>query len=370
METESSGEQLAATIGFVFAGLAFAVAFLDWSPAVAAFGIPSVPGAVMAGVALVVLFLRRYTLVDRQATVVALFGFVGVIVSTAAALVLPAFSGDTNPPVGVGVYVALLAGIVGIGAAFADVRGFRSEAVLSRVRWGLVSIGLGVGGLFFGVLLSTAASGLLGPLLPAVARSSLVTVVFSLGLGLVAVGYASQCPEGLGYFDVRLPDTRGWLYVVGGLIGMFVVLIAGGVVSSLLGLPSATHGFMQQAQTQPGMLLPLIPLSIIAIGPSEELLNRNVVQKVLYGTYSRTGAVLLATLVFTVIHVPAYGGGSTPAALFVTLIRLFLVSLVLSVVYERTKNVVVAALVHGGFNAIQFGAAYLIITNGSLLPVG
>lgn len=366
MGTESSGEQTAATLGVVFAGFAFAAAFLDWTPVVAAYGIPSVPGAVTAGVALVVLLLRRHTLVDRPAAVVALLGFGGVIVSAAAALVLPALTGTTNPSVGVGVYIAFLAGIVGGGAAYADAQGFGSKAVMSRVRWGLVSTGLGVGGLFFGFLLSLTVTGLLRPFLSNLVRSSLVTVVFSLGLGLVAIGYALQRPEGLDYFDIQMPDRRGWLYVIGGLVGMFVFLLAGGVVSSLLGLPSAKHGFMQQAQAQPEILLPLIPLSFIAIGPSEELLNRNVVQKVLYGSYSRTGAVLLATLIFTVIHVPAYGGGSSPAALFVTLIRLFLVSLVLGVVYERTKNVIVPALVHGGFNAIQFGAAYLLITTSAL----
>lgn len=365
MVSDSARDQLASTLGFVFAGIAFAVSFQAWSPAVTAFGIPSLPGAVTAGIALVVLFLRRYQLVNRSVGYIAVFAFLGVIMSAALALVLPAIQGNTNPPVGLGVYIALLAGLVGTGAAYADARGFSTDAVLSRIQWGLISIGLGVGGLLFGFLLSAAASGLIGPLLPTVARSSLVTVVFSLGLGLVAVGYTLQRPEGLGFFDVRMPDRRGWTYVLGGLIGMFGVLIAGGLLSSLLGLPSATHSFMQQAQTQPGMLLPLVPLSIIAIGPSEELLNRNVVQKVLYDDYSRAGAVLLATLIFTAIHVPAYGGGSSPAGLFVTLVRLFLVSLVLSVVYERTENVVVAALVHGGFNAIQFGVAYLLITTGT-----
>lgn len=370
MAGNTQEDQVAATLGFVIAVFAFAVAFLEWSPVVAAYGIPSIPGALTASVSLIVLLLRRYGLLDRSAAFIAVLGFSGVILSAVVALTLPAIRGNMNTAVGIGVYLALLVGTVGVGMAFSDARGFGSAAVFSRVRWGLVACGLGVGGLFFGVLLSTAVAGLLGPVLPEVARSSLVTVVFSLGLGIVAVGFAVQRPARLGYFDVRMPDTREWIYVVGGLIGMFGVLIAGGVVSSLLGLPSATHGFMQQAQTKPEILLPLIPLSILAIGPSEELLNRNVVQKILYGTYSRTGAVLLATLIFTVIHVPAYGGGTTPAALFVTLLRLFLVSLVLSVVYERTENVVVAALVHGGFNAIQFGAAYLIITTGSLSPIG
>ena len=359
-----TGSSTAATIGFVLAGIALAAAFLDWTPVVAAYGVPSLPGALTAGVALLALLARRHGTTTRSIALLALLAFVGVVVTAAAALLLPGLTGGPSPTAGAGVYLAMLAGVVGIGVAYADYVSTPDDAVLARVRDGLVATGIGVGGLLFAYLLTFSLLGLLGPLLPDGARNSVVTVVFSLGLGLVAAGYALQHPAGLSYFDVRLPDRRGWLYVVGGTVAMFVVLIVGGVVSTLLGLPSAEHGIIQQAQRNPGILLPLIPLSLLAIGPGEELLNRNVVQKHLYGSYSRYGAVLTATLVFTIIHVPAYGVGATPGALFVTLVRLFLISLVLGVVYERTRNVVVAALVHGGFDAIQFGAAYVLITRG------
>lgn len=364
MTADSAGDDsVAATLGFVLAGTALVAAFLDWTPAVAMYGVPSLPGAITAGLATGVLLLRRHGALDRTAASVAILGFVGFVASAAAALLLPGIA-DTDATAGVGVYVALLVGVVGIGVAYADSVGMRKDALLARIRDGLLATGIGVGGLFFAYLLVFATIGLLGTFIPSSLQNSLVTAVFSAGLGLVAAGYALQRPEGLDYFDVRMPDKRGWIHVVLGLVGMFAVLLVGGVVSSTIGLPSAQHGIIKQAQQNPAILLPLIPLSLLAIGPGEELLNRNVVQKSLYGAYSRWGAVLVATLIFTVIHVPAYGAGATPAALFVTLVRLFLVSLVLGVVYERTENVVVAALVHGGFDAIQFGAAYLLITNG------
>lgn len=357
-----SEDTTAATLGFVLAGVALAAAFLDWTPAVELYGVPSLPGAIAGGLALVVLGLRRHGTVDRQRSLLALLGFVGVIASASAALVLPSLSPGADPDVGIGVYVALLVGVVGIGLSYADYVSTPHRAVVSRLRHGLLATGIGIGGLVFGYLLTFTVLGLLGGLVPEGAQNSLVTVVFSVGLGIVAAGYALQRPERLDFFDVHLPDRRGWLYVVGGLVAMFVVLVAGGVVSVLLGLPSAEHGIIQQARENPAILLPLIPLSILAIGPGEEILNRNVVQKLLYDSYSRYGAVLVATLIFTVIHVPAYGTGATPAALFVTLVRLFLVSLVLGLIYERTENIVVPALVHGGFNAIQFGLAYLYLT--------
>lgn len=359
---EPSRDTLAATGGFVVAGLAIAVSFLEWTPAVAAFGVPSLPGLLTASVPLLVFFCRRHGIIARAWSWIALGGFVGIIASAIAALLLPTMLHEPTQPVGVGVYLALMAGFLGSGLSYADMAGLSESRLRTVFVDGTGAVILAVGGLLFGYLLTYVVVGLVAPVVPAGMQSALTTVVFSLGLGVVAVWYVSRYEGGLSYFDIENLDRRDWVYVAGGLVGMFAILILGGIVSSFLGLPSSKHGLMAQAQSRPSILLPLIPLSFIAIGPSEELLNRNVVQKRLYGSYSRTGAVLVATLLFTLLHIPAYGGGATPAALFVTLVRLFLVSLVLGVVFERTRNVVVAALVHGGFNAIQFGAAYILLT--------
>lgn len=362
--TATRDDTAAATLGFILAGVALASAFLEWTPVVAMAGVPGFPGAVAATVALGVLLLRRHGALARAWSPLALLGFVGVVASAAAALLLPDAAGEHVTTAGVGVYAALLVGSLGVGAAYADYVGMDRTSVTSRLQGGVTAALIGVGGLLFAYLLAFAVLGLFGALVPPAFQNAAVTVVFSVGLGVVAAAYALSRPEGVRFFDVRMPDRRGWLHVVGGLVGMFAVLVAGAAAGQLLGLPSTQHGIMEQAQTNPGILLPLVPLSLLAIGPGEELLNRNVVQKHLYGTYTRYGAVLVATIVFTVVHVPAYGAGATPAALLVTLVRLFLVSLVLGVVYERTDNVVVASLVHGGFDAIQFGAAYVLITSG------
>lgn len=359
-----SDSSTAATLGFVLAGIAFAAAFLDWTPVVAAYGIPSLPGAIAASIALVALLARRHGTASRTLAILGFLGFVGVVVSAAAALLLPGITGGRSPTAGLGVAIAMLAGVVGIGASYADYVNIPNDVVVARVRDGLVATGIGVGGLLFGILFASIFVGLLQTVVATSWLFHVQTAAFSLGLIVMAVAWALRTPERLDYFDISIPDRRGWLYVVGGTIGMFVLLIAGGIASQLLGLPSAEHGIMQTAQQTPSILLPLIPLGYLAIGPGEELLNRNVVQKLLYGSYTRYGAILVATLIFTVIHIPAYGLGATPAALLVTLVRLFLVSLVLGVVYERTENVVVAAIVHGNFDAIQFGAAYILITQG------
>jgi hypothetical protein len=189
------------------------------------------------------------------------------------------------------------------------------------------------------------------------------TAAFSIGLGVVAVGFLTVTDRDLSWFDVRRPRGWDWGYTVGGVVAMFVILFGLAALSSVLGIPAAQHGLIEAARDNPVLLLPFIPLSWLAIGPGEELLSRNVIQKHLYESFSRRSAVLVATVVFTIIHLPAYATAE-PAAVFATLLRLFAISLVLGVVYERTRNVVVAALVHGTYDAIQFGLAYVSITAG------
>jgi membrane protease YdiL (CAAX protease family) len=42
----------------------------------------------------------------------------------------------------------------------------------------------------------------------------------------------------------------------------------------------------------------------------------------------------------------------------------FVLALVLGATYEYTGNLTVPALIHGAYNAIQFGAAYVTTTGG------
>nr|WP_280921182.1 CPBP family intramembrane metalloprotease [Halarchaeum rubridurum] len=141
---------------------------------------------------------------------------------------------------------------------------------------------------------------------------------------------------------------------------MFGVLAATGVLAGALGVGNATHGTVAAIRETPWLGLLLVPVSLLFVGPGEELLMRNVVQKRLYSAFSRRGALFVASVVFTLVHLPAYATpGAGALALGVTLARLCCVALVLGVVYERTDSVVAAALAHGGYDAVQFGALFV-----------
>jgi len=126
-----------------------------------------------------------------------------------------------------------------------------------------------------------------------------------------------------------------------------------------LGVDAASHSVVRAAEANPEILLVLIPLSYLVIGPGEELLYRNVIQKSLYGSFSRRGAIVVASAIFAGAHIFAYSSpDSGPLATVATLLVIFALSLVLGTAYERTDNVLVPALIHGTFNAIAFAVTY------------
>lgn len=171
--------------------------------------------------------------------------------------------------------------------------------------------------------------------------------------------------QSLDYLDIAWLDRQDWTHVALGAVGLLGVVGGFDVLSATLGIESAQHGILAQARETPEILLALTPLAILCVGPGEELLYRNLVQKPLYSSVPRWAAVAIASVVFALVHLPAYlvsspSTGALAASLGVT----FGLSLVLGWIYERTRNIVVPALVHGGYDAVVYTVLYLEITGG------
>lgn len=349
------------TVGFVLAGFGLAAGLLPWTSLVARGPVESVPGVGFGLLALAGFAGRRYGVRDRRLTLAAGLGAAGLTVAASATILHPT---ATAEGLGAGAVLGFLLGVVTLGVAVADYLALGRAAFLRRAHLATGAFLVGVTGLFVGVVFSMV-SYVAFPTAGAIATSGIGTAAFSIGLAAVAVGYLKVTDRDWSYVDLAWPTRRGWLYVIGGTVGMFLILGALGLLSQVLGLPSAEHGIIEQARGQPALLLAFVPLSWLLIGPGEELLSRNIVQKHLYDGFSRASSVLVGTAVFAAIHLPAYATGPPPAV-FATLVQLFGISLVLGVVYERTENLVVPALVHGTYNAVQFAAAYVAITTGIL----
>lgn len=356
-------DRFVASVGFVVAGLALAAALLPWTPTLAVGPLGSPVAAGLAGVTMLGFGARRYDVVDDPRSVlVAGVASVGLVLYALSVVLGPALGGGSAPAVGRGLVLAGVAGSLGAVVAYAEWRDVNRTAFLTKVSAGGLALLVGFAGLFVSNVLVLPVLLAEGTLSVGV-RTALLTAASGLGLGLVALAFLFGTDRGLAYVDLRWPDRRDVAYMVAGSVVIFALLVGLGYLFEMLNLPSTEHSLVTQARENPEMLLALVPLAWLVIGPGEELLFRNVIQKYLTDSYSRWGAVLLATAIFTGVHVVSYFSQDT-LALFLTLVRLFVLSLVLGISYDRTDNVLVPIVIHGTFDGVQFAYLYYLLSSG------
>lgn len=189
-----------------------------------------------------------------------------------------------------------------------------------------------------------------------------VSVVMLQGatFGGVALAYLSYKDLGLGFIRARVPSLRDIGLTIGGFGALLGALWSISMVISALGLQTAQNTIVGIGSRNPVVFLLLIPLSFLLIGPGEELLYRGIIQGILRETFHPARAIVLASALFAVIHVFSLQGQGKLVYLGIV----FVLALILGGLYEYTDNLVVPALVHGGYNATLFGIQYLAATGG------
>lgn len=355
-----------ASVGVVLAALALAGAALPWGTV----GVGPVENAALAvlGLAAFGAFsLRKNGLLDREpgallagAASLAVVGYVALVLSGVVAVGPPS-------PSPWGLSFAVVGGVGGVIAAYGDGRGFPpnlKEGLLATGR----SLALGFSGLLaiavWANIIVAVGNTLVPGGLPEMLLLAVSAIALGFGTGSIAIIYFVSTDKSLSYLDFKLPSLKGLGYVVGGIVALFALNIAVSFVLSQIGVGTASHNIEQTARDgDPTILLWLIPAAFLIIGPGEELLYRNIIQKSLYDTFSKWGAVVVASIVFALAHIPAYAAGASSAsALLSTLTVIFLLSMILGTVYLKTENTTIPALVHGAFDAILFAAMYAQIT--------
>lgn len=192
-------------------------------------------------------------------------------------------------------------------------------------------------------------------------------------LGFVAAGllFLRATNRGLGYLNLDLPSGRAVGLVVAGTVALFVFRIVAILGAQALGLPLAGNSITNAAEEGAlTTLLALVPLSILVVGPAEELLFRGVVQRYLSESLPQFAAVALASVLFALVHLPTTLV-ATPnlVAVGVTLTILFGLSMLLGYLYVWTDNLLVPILVHGSYDALLFGLAYVVLSSEELSAV-
>lgn len=214
------------------------------------------------------------------------------------------------------------------------------------------------------VLLASVAVALGGPLLDAagVARGSALRLALRSALQFVGFGVA-----GVGYLlvtdrsdlvTVRWPTRRDLTWFGGGFAGLLGLYVVATAVFGALGVSGADSTIVEQGAEQPVYFLYLVPVTILLVGPTEELIFRGILQGLFREAYGTPVAVAAASAVFAAVHISSYSG----EGLFATLAVVLLLGGVLGVVYEKCGNLAVPAAVHGLFNTVQFAAAYATAT--------
>ncbi|APX95262.1 CPBP family intramembrane glutamic endopeptidase [Natronorubrum daqingense] len=315
-------------------------------------------GAVGALVATGAFLASRYGLLERAVAgpigagssllVVALSAF-AIMQGTLGSVVLPGLEWSVSS-----LFAAFFvgAGVVGVGVAeYAHLSG---RELVDRLTLTVEMIALAVVGLFG---MSIAYLFLELPVMLAVGeptatqQMTLEYLSTGVGLGAVAAGYLAYREHDWSFIDLEWPTrwTVAWI-VVGSLL-IIGVNIGASSLMTFAGIEGSEHSLTQDILENPSLLVIIVPAMVLIVGPFEELLYRNVVQKSLYSTFSRTGAVVVASVVFTLVHIIAYataGAGEILASLSL----LFVLSLILGGLYARTENLLVPALAHGCYNAV------------------
>lgn len=255
--------------------------------------------------------------------------------------------------------------------------GYASRTALSAV---LTAVGLVVATLFAFVGMVVTGNG--GSLVTLVV---VIVTLAELGFAATAGVFLLASDGGREYVRVGLLDGRDWRYVAGGTaVAYAVALVATGASSLLDGgndafwagnLGSAgEYGSVSEFEAARGLapgsveaaLLALVVLSILVIGPSEELLFRGVIQRYLSEAFSVTGAIVVSSILFAAIHAPTFLLAGPGATGLLAGAAIFVISVTLGYSYAVTDNLLVPALVHGVYDATLFGVMYVALQLGIL----
>ncbi len=344
-------DRTGASFGFVLAGVAAATTLGSW-PAER----PRTVALWSATVAALAFFVARRDLLDRRLTTPpGALGSVGIVGGGLGGI---AAGGDVFVP---GLTTGL--GVLACAAVWTDLRAIPSDQLLSQIRLAATGAAVGIAGIVSIFIWGALFLSLVGSSISALTEATLSTLALGIGTVTIAGAYISLSDLDRSYIDARVPTRREWGYVVGGTALLLISNLSISALFGWLGVESTTHSLIRAAENNPEILLVLLPLSYLVVGPGEELLYRNVIQKSLRSEFSTVGEIVVASIVFAAVHLPAYADpDGTTLALLNTLAVVFVLSLILGGVYERTGNLTVAALIHGSFNAIGYAVSYADIT--------
>ncbi|MFB6293050.1 MAG: lysostaphin resistance A-like protein [Halonotius sp.] len=247
-----------------------------------------------------------------------------------------------------------------------DDGGSRVLRLLGKVWAVIVAAGLGFGA----TLLSTAL--VLGLLFSfeifSIPRPS--SPLFRLGvqflfgqllvMGGLSAAYLWATGNTIEYLDIHRPSLLQGAVVLVGPFVVFAINIAINLAGFAAGIQPAPNVLAEMVSGTPSLVFPLLPAMILIVGPFEELLYRGVIQTRLTRSFTAPVAILITSVIFALIHIPAVWGRTTAIpSILLSLVGLFGGAIAFGAIYEWTENLTVVALVHGLYNSMLLVLLYV-----------
>lgn len=151
---------------------------------------------------------------------------------------------------------------------------------------------------------------------------------------------------------IRRPTRREGALITGGLVGLLIAQFGLLYALQILGITIGENQAITTGQRAPLYFLYMIPLSILLVGPAEELLFRGIVQGEVKRAVGPAAGIAFAALLFGAIHYTGVSGSPGERLVYVGVAAVL--GGVLGALYEYTDNIAVPALAHGSYNAVLF----------------
>ena len=173
-----------------------------------------------------------------------------------------------------------------------------------------------------------------------------------LGITLLFARY-----KGVGFKELGLRKISLKILAIIVITAVLTRLLSAGIMIG----EEAILGPDPMAETRQKFLMPndslqlaaMIAISLIMVGPCEELAFRGLIQKGFENSFGNSKGLLIASLLFIIIHV---GSG------LYTVVSVVPVALIFGYVWQRTSgNTSASALIHGISNSIGFTLVYFAI---------
>lgn len=151
-----------------------------------------------------------------------------------------------------------------------------------------------------------------------------------------------------------VPDRRQAAIAVAGAVVLYALQIVLLTAFSLVDVTPSQNPAVDPTGREASYFLAMIAISVLVVGPAEELLVRGGVQGLLTRAWGPWPGIVGASAMFGLMHYIGSGSGALAYVLFA-----FLLGILLGSLYEYTGNLVVPMVAHGGYNAVIYAIQYV-----------